>query len=175
MHIHLQQAFFLMGWALRTTVVSLSLSSRSINTLNKHTAACQHAAAPRRHFNLDVSASPGQVCQGLRHVPACVGADLGEHHLVFLGWGVEEDVRSGAWSTAPPSTGSELTWASFSASLTGTSRHSSMSILFPRSKMGIPSPAASWGGKQKVQHVTNKLQQRPEMLKRPGSKVRPGR
>lgn len=37
---HLQQAFFLMGWALRTTVVSLSLSSCSINTLNKHTAAC---------------------------------------------------------------------------------------------------------------------------------------
>lgn len=43
---HLQQGFFLMGWALRTTVVSLTLSSCSINTLNKHTAARQHAAAP---------------------------------------------------------------------------------------------------------------------------------
>lgn len=27
--------------------------------------------------------------------------------------------------------------------------------------MGIPSPAASWGGKRKVHRVTNKLQQRP--------------
>lgn len=37
-----------------------------------------------------------------------------------------------------------LTVASCSASLKDTSRSSSMSILFPRRRMGTPSPAASW-------------------------------
>ena len=33
--LHLQQAFFFMGWAVRMTVVSLTVSSCSINTLRK--------------------------------------------------------------------------------------------------------------------------------------------
>lgn len=37
-----------------------------------------------------------------------------------------------------------LTAASCSASVKDTSRSSSMSILFPRRRMGTPSPAASW-------------------------------
>lgn len=36
-HLHLQQAFFFMGWAVRMMVLSLTLSSCSINTLSEDT------------------------------------------------------------------------------------------------------------------------------------------
>lgn len=117
------------------------------------------------------------MCQGLGHILGGVGADLKEHHLVFLHREYQEHeqwqinwIFHQLWS--------ELTWASCSASLKDTSLCPSTSILFPNSKMGMPSPAASWKTGQRMT-VKVKYQPRPSHFKKSdsgsrGSKVRPG-
>lgn len=77
-----------MGCALRTTVVSLSVSSCSINTLSEdRERVCVGSVALTTIYHVACCSAlilPGQMCQGLGHILAGVGADFEEHHLVFL-------------------------------------------------------------------------------------------
>lgn len=70
--------------------MSLTVSSCSINTLSEdrervEVCVCSVALTTIYHVAcFDARVLPGQMCQGLGHILAGVGADLKEHHLVFL-------------------------------------------------------------------------------------------
>lgn len=136
-------------------VGSLTWSSCSINTLRTETGTPHEPVRPLilhtsiRFEALPFAALPGHTSQGLGHIPAGVGADLGEHDVAFLHavskkHQQRKELGKGGVKLTVNRIITELTSASCSASLKDTCLSSSMSILFPTRRMGTPSPAASW-------------------------------